>query len=108
MLSVPSGELGYEHVAVRNVIERAKTSRATFYKNFEDLEDCFSQAYGDAAEWLYSRVIGAARARRAGARDCAPGWPSCWRFARNQPATARALFVEVHAAGGRAMRRNAI
>ena len=57
---VASGELGYEQVAVRHVIERAKTSRATFYKHFDDREDCFAQAYGDAAEWLFRRLSGAA------------------------------------------------
>ena len=52
-----SGELGYEQVAVRHVIERAKGSRATFYKNFDDLQDCFTQAHRDASEWLYQRLM---------------------------------------------------
>ena len=43
--SLVSGELGYEQVAVKHVIERAQASRATFYKHFEDREDCFAQAY---------------------------------------------------------------
>src|SRR5665811_1380375 len=58
-----SGELGYEQVAVRHVIERAQTSRATFYKHFEGREDCFAQAYDDAGEWLYRRLLGAAGLR---------------------------------------------
>src|SRR5262245_22536699 len=60
-----SGELGYEQVAVRHVIERAQTSRATFYKHFQDREDCFAQAYGETGEWLYRRMIGAAERRGA-------------------------------------------
>ncbi len=100
---VVSGELGYEHVAVRNVIERAKTSRATFYKHFDDREDCFAQAQHDAGEWLYRRLIGAGRRQ--------PGWREGLRaalaelleFCANQPAVARALLVEPHAAGERAM-----
>jgi AcrR family transcriptional regulator len=100
---VVSGELGYEHVAVRNVIERAKTSRATFYKHFDDREDCFAQAQHDAGEWLYRRLIGAARRQ--------PGWREGLRaalaelleFCANQPAVAKALLVEPHAAGERAM-----
>jgi AcrR family transcriptional regulator len=102
MLAV-SGELGYERVAVRNVIERAKTSRATFYKHFGDREDCFVQAQRDADEWLYRRLIGAAKRQ--------PGWREGLRaalaelleFCANQPAIARALLVEPHAAGERAM-----
>ena len=73
-----SGEIGYEQVAVRHVIERARASRATFYKHFEDREDCFAQAYGDATEWLFRRLIG----RRQTAADlaraaCARRWPRC-------------------------------
>ncbi len=104
---VASGELGYEQVAVRHVIERAQTSRATFYKHFEDREDCFAQAYDDAGEWLYRRLLGAGRRQ--------PGWREGVRaalaelleFCANQPAIARALLVEVHAAGERplALRR---
>jgi AcrR family transcriptional regulator len=100
---VVSGELGYEQVAVRHVIERAKTSRATFYKHFEDREDCFAQAHRDAGEWLYRRLLGAARRR--------PGWREGLRaalaelleFCATQPEIARALLVESHAAGPRAM-----
>ncbi|HEX3174718.1 MAG TPA: TetR/AcrR family transcriptional regulator [Solirubrobacterales bacterium] len=100
---VVSGELGYEQVAVRHVIERAKTSRATFYKYFEDREDCFAQAQRDACNWLYRRLTGAARRQ--------PGWREGLRaalaelleFCANQPEIARALLVESHAAGSRAM-----
>lgn len=97
-----SGELGYEQVAVRHVIERGRTSRATFYKHFEDREDCFALAHRDACEWLYQRLTGAAKRQ--------PGWREGLRaamaelleFCANQPALAKALFVEVHAAGERA------
>jgi AcrR family transcriptional regulator len=100
---VRSGELGYEQVTVRHVIERAKTSRATFYKHFEDREDCFAQAHHDAAEWLYRRLIGVARRQptwRAGLRAA---MAELLEFCANQPRIARALFVEVHAAGERAL-----
>ncbi len=56
-----SGEMGYEQVAVKHVIERARASRATFYKYFEDRDDCFAQAYGDASEWLFQRLVGAGK-----------------------------------------------
>lgn len=98
-----SGELGYEHVAVRHVIKRARTSRATFYKHFEDREDCFAQAHRDASDWLYRRLIGVARRQptwRAGLRAA---MAELLEFCANQPVIARALFVEVHAAGERAL-----
>lgn len=102
-----SGEMGYEQVAVRHVIERAKASRATFYKHFEDFQDCFTQAHRDAGEWLYQRLNGAAKRQ--------PGWREGLRaamaelleFCANQPAVAKALFVEVHAAGKQALTQRA-
>jgi AcrR family transcriptional regulator len=102
-----SGELGYEQVAVRHVIDRAQTSRATFYKHFEDREDCFAQAYGDACEWLYRRMIGAAKHEASWREGLRAALAELLEFCANQPAIAKALLVEVHAAGERplAMRR---
>ncbi len=102
---VASGELGYEQVAVRHVIERAQTSRATFYKHFEDREDCFAQAYGDASEWLYQRLIGAARRRPSWREGLRAALAELLEFCANQPAIAKALLVEVHAAGERPLTR---
>jgi len=98
---VTSGELGYEQVAVRHVIEQAKTSRATFYKHFEDREDCFAQAYGDAGEWLYRRLIGAAKRQPSWREGLRAALAELLEFCANQPAVAKALLVEVHAAGER-------
>jgi AcrR family transcriptional regulator len=98
---VASGELGYEQVAVRHVIERAQTSRATFYKHFEDREDCFAQAYADAGEWLYRRMIGAAKRQDSWREGLRAALAELLEFCANQPAIAKALLVEVHAAGER-------
>ncbi|SRR6266516_1882573 len=98
-----SGEMGYEQVAVRHVIERAKASRATFYKHFEDREDCFAQAHRDASEWLYRRLTGAAKRQPSWREGLRAGMAELLEFCANQPAIAKALFVEVHAAGERAL-----
>ncbi len=98
-----SGELGYEQVAVRHVIERAQTSRATFYKHFVDREDCFAQAYGDAGEWLYQRLIGAGRRQPSWREGLRAALAELLEFCANQPAIAKAIFVEVHAAGERSL-----
>jgi len=98
-----SAELGYEQVAVRHVIERAKTSRATFYKHFEDREDCFAQAHRDACEWLYQRLTGAARRQPTWREGLRAALAELLEFCANQPAIAQALLVEVHAAGPRAL-----
>jgi AcrR family transcriptional regulator len=98
-----SGELGYEQISVKHVIERAQTSRATFYKNFEDREDCFVQAYTEASEWLYRRVVGLAQRQASWREGLRVGLAELLEFCANQPATAKALFIEAHAAGGEAL-----
>lgn len=98
-----SGEIGYERVAVKHVIERAHASRATFYKHFEDREDCFAKAYGDASEWLLQRMMGAARRRASWREGLRAALAEMLEFCANQPAIAKAIFVEVHAAGERAL-----
>jgi AcrR family transcriptional regulator len=98
-----SGEMGYERVAVKYVIERARASRATFYKYFDDREDCFAQAYGDASEWLYRRLLGAARRQPSWREGLRAAMAELLEFCANQPAIAKAIFVEVHAAGERAL-----
>jgi AcrR family transcriptional regulator len=100
---VAAGEMGYEQVAVRHVIERAQTSRATFYKHFKDREDCFALAYQDATEWLYRRLIGAARRRPTWREGLRAALAELLEFCANQPAIAKALLVEVHATGERSL-----
>src|SRR4051794_23399433 len=98
-----SGELGYEQVAVKHVIERARASRATFYKHFEDREDCFAQAYGDASKWFYRRLLGAAKRQPTWREGLRAAMAELLEFCANQPAIAKAIFVEVHAAGERSL-----
>lgn len=98
-----SGERGYENVSVQDVIERAKASRATFYKHFDDKDDCFAQAYRDASEWLYRRLTGVAKRQPTWRGGLRSALAELLEFCANQPALARALFVEAHAAGGEAM-----
>ncbi len=98
-----SGERGYEHISVQDVIERAGASRATFYKHFDDKEDCFAQAYHDAAAWLYRRLIGIAKRQPTWREGLRAGMAELLEFCANQPSLARALLVEPHAAGGAAL-----
>jgi AcrR family transcriptional regulator len=102
---VVSGELGYEHVAVRHVIERARTSRATFYKHFDDREDCFVLAEEAAGEWLYRRLLGAARRQPTWREGLRAALAELLEFCAKQPAIAKALLVESHGAGERAIAR---
>ncbi len=98
-----SGERGYENISVQDVIERARASRATFYKHFDDKEDCFAQAYTDAAGWLYQRLTGIAKRQPTWREGLRTAMAELLEFCANQPALARALLVEGHAAGGAAL-----
>jgi AcrR family transcriptional regulator len=100
---IVSGERGYEHISVQDVIERAGASRATFYKHFGDKEDCFAQAYHDAANWLYRRLVGVAKRQPGWREGLRAGMAELLEFCAGQPALARALLVEPHAAGGAAL-----
>ncbi|HVY95757.1 MAG TPA: TetR/AcrR family transcriptional regulator [Solirubrobacterales bacterium] len=103
-----SGERGYENIAVQDVIEAAKASRATFYKYFDDKEDCFAQAYTEAADWLYQRLAAVAGREPSWKEGLRAAVAELLEFCANQPAVARALFVEVHAAGGDALRHHEV
>ena len=100
---IVSGERGYEHISVQDVIERAGASRATFYKNFDDKEDCFAQAYQGGADWLYRRLIGIAKRQPTWREGLRAGLAELLEFCAGQPSLARALLVEPHAAGGAAL-----
>jgi AcrR family transcriptional regulator len=102
-----SGEMGYEQVAVRHVIERAGSSRATFYKHFKDREECFTQAYEQASEWLYGRLMGIAKRQPTWREGLRAGLAELLELCARRPALAKALFVEVHAAGERALAQRA-
>lgn len=98
-----SAELGYEQVSVRDVLERAGVSRATFYKHFEGKEACFVKAHGDACEWLRERLLGAAKRQPSCREGLRAALTELLEFCANQPAIAKAVIVEVHAAGPRAL-----
>lgn len=100
---IVSGERGFEQISVQDVIEQAQASRATFYKHFDDKEDCFTQAYHDAATWLYRRLTGVAKRQPTWREGLRAGVAELLEFCANQPTLARALIVEAHAAGGAAL-----
>lgn len=100
---VTSGERGYDDVAVRHVIEAGRTSRATFYRYFVDREDCFAQAYAETSEWLCEQMLRTARRRSGWREGLRAALAELLEFCANQPAIAKALLVEVHAAGERSL-----
>lgn len=98
------GRQGYEQTTVQDAIEAAGLYRQAFYDNFSDKEDCYLEALDSGATWVEA-------AMREGANAGGPSWRERMRgslrglleFLDARPAVGRALLVEVHAAGPRAV-----
>jgi AcrR family transcriptional regulator len=100
------GAKGYRETSVADVIEEASTSRATFYKYFDDKHDCFLAAYDMAVEQVFLEVVA----------NCDPDEPWLDRMRRGlgtilgmfalDPALGRMALVEVAAAGADARQRH--
>lgn len=54
------GEIGYGAATVQDVIERARVSRATFYKYFGDKQACFRDVHEEVLAWLEEKARDAA------------------------------------------------
>jgi AcrR family transcriptional regulator len=99
------GTKGYEQTTVQDAITSAELYRQAFYDNFEDKEECYLQALEAGSAWVELAMREAA----AGETD----WRGCLRgalrgllrFLDQQPEIGRALLVEVHAAGPRAVEK---
>lgn len=99
------GDSGYADTSVADVLRRAGVSRKTFYALFEDKEDCFVRAYDAVMRVVMTAVLAA--------RDPEAPWPDQVHSVLSaflelfpaEPALARVLMVEVHAAGPRALER---
>jgi AcrR family transcriptional regulator len=103
-------EKGYVATTVADVVERASVSRSTFYEQFPDKESCFLAAFNLGVEFALGQM--------AEAQEALPD-PDDWRarvrsdlsiFLKvlvTEPGFARALHLEVLAAGPAALQRRA-
>jgi AcrR family transcriptional regulator len=100
------GEHGYEATTLPQVIARARVSSNTFYDFFEDKTDCFIALCEQLGEELFEQLasvegdvegpVDALAALDRGIRAYVRWWP-------DRPALARAYFIELPAAGPRAI-----
>jgi AcrR family transcriptional regulator len=96
------GALGYEGATAQEVASRAGITPDQFHRRFASKEECFGQAYEEAADRLCEELLEAGR--NAG------NWRLGFRAAlaellhtvAEQPLLAKALLIEVRAARGRA------
>lgn len=101
-------ETGYAAVTIADIVRRARVSRAAFYAHFADKEACFLAATREGGKLLADRVHAATRAVPPGTPDedaLRAGCRAFLGFLADEPAFARVFYVEMPAAGPRAVER---
>src|SRR5579859_6909547 len=101
-------EIGYPAVTVADVVRRARVSRAAFYAHFADKEECFLTATGEGRQLMFAGVVSAARAVPADAPDeqtIRAAYRAFLAFLTDEPAFARVFYIDMPAAGPRAVGR---
>jgi AcrR family transcriptional regulator len=99
------GTRGYERASVQDAIAEAGLYRQAFYDSFEGKEDCYLQAIDAGSAWVELAMREAAAGRTTWRDQLRGALASLLAFLDEQPAVGRALLVEVHAAGPRAVER---
>jgi len=101
-------DTGYHDVTVADIVRRARVSRAAFYAHFAGKEDCFLDATRAGGKLMAERIVAATRALPAGCRAediLRTSIAAYLAFLVEEPAFARAFYVEMPAAGARAVGR---
>lgn len=92
-------EKGYAAVSVTDVVSRARVSRATFYEQFTDRQDCFLAAFRACADHLAGAVAEGSDAEPDPRRRLRATLDAYLRSLAAFPEGARVCLVDVHAAG---------
>jgi len=99
---------GLRDVTVADIVRGARVSRAAFYAHFADKEDCFLAATRQGGLLMADRVVSATRRQPDGApaEDLLRASIAAYLdFLAEEPAFARAFYVEMPVAGPRAVRQ---
>lgn len=97
------GSHGYEQTTVQDAIAEAGVYRQAFYDSFSDKEDCYLQALDAGSAWVELAMRDASIGEKSWQGQLRGALTGLLRFLDEQPAVGRALLVEVHAAGPRAV-----
>jgi AcrR family transcriptional regulator len=101
-------EAGYADVTVADIVRRAKVSRVAFYAHFRGKEDCFLAATRQGGQLMADRVVTATRALPPGTPDedvLRAAYRAFLEFLVDEPAFARAFYIDMPSAGPRAVAR---
>lgn len=97
------GQQGYERTSVQDALSAAGVYRQAFYDNFDDKEDCYLQAIDAGSAWIELAMREAAGGETTWRRQLRGALRGLLRFLDEEPEVGRAVLVEVHAAGSRAV-----
>jgi AcrR family transcriptional regulator len=97
------GAEGYERATVQSALDRAGIYRQAFYDSFSGKEDCYLAALDAGVKWLEAEMRGAAAGETTWRGQLRGALAGLLRFLDDEPNIGRALLVEVHAAGPRAV-----
>lgn len=100
-----AGEVGYRHVSVQSVFEGYGGYRRQFYLHFSDKAECFAVAYEHAIEQLCEEMLEFIEAEAPCQSRVEGALARLVGMAATETALAKALFIEVHVAGGPALEK---
>jgi AcrR family transcriptional regulator len=100
--------MGFGDVTVADIVRGARVSKAAFYAHFADKEECFLTATREGGQLMINRVTAAARrlpADTSSEDSLRASVAAFLDFLVDEPAFARAFYVDMPAAGPRAVGR---
>jgi AcrR family transcriptional regulator len=98
-----AGEVGYDELSVRRVLERAGVSRAVFYRLFEDREQCYFSGYAELIDVLAVRLLDTCREAASWDEALTAVLGQLADLMAGEPDLADGLIAQVRVAGGEAM-----
>jgi AcrR family transcriptional regulator len=99
---------GFSDATVADIVRGARVSKAAFYAHFAGKEDCFLAATREGGQLLIDRVAEAGRrelAATSAVQALRASIVTFLDFLASEPAFARAFYVDMPAAGPRAVAR---
>jgi AcrR family transcriptional regulator len=101
-----AGSKGYRATSVAGVVAEAGASRTTFYKHFDDKQDCFLAAFDLCVERILAETLAVCDGVRPWRERMRSGLQAVVELFARDPALARTAIIEVAAAGAAARRRH--
>jgi AcrR family transcriptional regulator len=99
------GTDGYEETSVQDAILNAGLYRQAFYDCFSGKEDCYLQALDAGGAWVETAMRDAMAGEGTWRGQLRGALSALLGFLDEQPEVGKALLVEVHAAGPRAVEK---